>query len=164
MNFLPFQGLRLSIWATESEASVGGSFASQSRVPARAEALVLVDSVQTSAAVETRDDGGAIIFDQFAIGSSVLGRTGAEVGTLASVEAGAAVLAGLVIGAVVEILIAKQTAPTHVAVALPRLLARAVHTAWIADALVAQLSLPSQFAPIKLLFKFKINHFALTHS
>ncbi len=81
---------------------------------------------------------------------------------MASVEAGAAVLAGLVIGAVVEIVIAKQTAPTIVAVALPRLLAGAVHTAWIADALVAQLSLPSQFAPIQLLFKFKINHFAPT--
>ena len=75
---------------------------------------------------------------------------------MASVEAGAAVLAGLVIGAVVEILIAKQTAPTLVAVALPRLLAGAVQTTWIADALVAQLSLPSQFAPIQFELKITI--------
>jgi hypothetical protein len=63
-----------------------------------------------------------------------------------------------VIGAVVEILIAKQTAPTLVAVALPRLLAGAVQTTWIADALVAQLSLPSQFAPIQFELKITILH------
>ena len=101
---------------------------------------------RTGSTVETRNDG-AVIFDQFAVGSSVLGRTGARVGSLASVETGAAVFARLVIGAVVKILIAKQTAPTFVAVALPRLLARTVKATRVADALVAQFALPSQFAP-----------------
>lgn len=100
---------------------------------------------RTGSTVEARNDS-AIIFDQLAIGSGVLGRAGTGVGALTRVETGAAVLAGLVIGAVVEILIAKQTAPTFVAIALPRLLARSVQAARVANALVAQFALPSQFA------------------
>ncbi len=69
-----------------------------------------------------------------------------QVQTLARVKTGAAVLAGFVIGAVVKISIAKQTSPTFIAVTLPRLLAISVKTSWIADALVTQLSVPSEFA------------------
>jgi hypothetical protein len=54
---------------------------------------------------------------------------------------------------VVNYLIAEETAPTFVAVALPRLLACSMKAARIADALVAQLSLPSQFAPVNELKK-----------
>ena len=50
--------------------------------------------------VETGNDG-AVIFDQLAVGSGVLGRAGTGVGSLASVETGAAVFAGFVIGAVI---------------------------------------------------------------
>jgi hypothetical protein len=101
---------------------------------------------RTGSTVETRNDC-AVIFDQLAIGSSVFSRTGTGVRTLARVKTGAAVLAGFVIGAVVKILIAKQTTPTFIAITLPRLLARSMKATWIADALVTQLSLPSQFAP-----------------
>ena len=104
---------------------------------------------RASSTVETGNDG-AIVLDQFAVCSRVLGRTGARVRSLASVEASAAILARLVVGAVVQVLVAKETAPAFVAVALPRLLARAVQTARITDALVAQLSLPTQFAPMQI--------------
>ena len=98
------------------------------------------------AAVQARDHR-AVVLDEFAVGAGELGRTVARVRALARVEARAAVLARLVVGAVVEVLVAEQAAPALVAVALPRLLARAVQAARIADALVAQLALPAQFAP-----------------
>ena len=100
-----------------------------------------------SAAVEARDDG-AVVLDEFAIGAGKLAGAGASVRSLAGVEASAAVLARLVVGAVVEVLVAEQAAPALVAVALPRLLAGTVIAARVPDALVAQLSLPSGVAPL----------------
>ncbi len=102
----------------------------------------------TSSTIEARDDS-TVVFEQLAIGTRMLSWTGASVRALSSVKAGATVLARLVVGAVVEILVAEQTAPTFIAVALVRLLAGSVQTTWVADALVTQLSLPSQFASVK---------------
>lgn len=70
----------------------------------------------------------------------------AGVRALAGVEAGAAVLAGLVIRAVVEVLVAEQTAPAFVALALPGFLAGAVHTARIGFAFCAESALPAGVA------------------
>lgn len=103
---------------------------------------------RTGSTVETRNDG-AVIFNQLAISSSVLGGAGTGVRALTRVKTGATVLAGFVIGAVVEILIAEQTTPTFVAITLPRLLAGSVKAAWVPDALVAQFALPSQFASVQ---------------
>lgn len=103
---------------------------------------------RASPAVETRNDG-AVVLDQFTVRSSVFGRAGTGVRSLTSVEASTTVLARLVVGAVVQVLVAEKTTPTFVAVALPRLLARAVQTSRVADALVAQFSLPTQFASMQ---------------
>lgn len=67
--------------------------------------------------------------------------TGVE--SLAGVEAGAAILAGAMVGAVVKILIAEQTSPALVADAVPWLVAGAVHAARIKCTLIAQRSLPA---------------------
>lgn len=101
----------------------------------------------TSSTIEARDDG-TVVFEQLAIGTRIFSWTGASVGALSSVEAGATVLARLVVGAVVKILVAEQTTPTFIAVTLVRLLAGSVQATWVADALVTQLSLPSQFASV----------------
>lgn len=103
---------------------------------------------RASSAVEAWNNS-AVVFEQLAVSSRVFSRTSAGVGALARVEASAAVLARFVIGAVVKILVAEQTTPTLVAVALPRLLARTVQATWIANTLVAQFALPSQFASIE---------------
>ena len=99
----------------------------------------------TSSTIEARDDS-TVVFEQLAIGARMLSWTGASVRSLSSVKAGATVLARLVVGAVVEILVAKEAAPSFIAIALVGLLAGAVKAARVADALVAQLSLPAKFA------------------
>lgn len=50
------------------------------------------------------------------------------------------------VGAVVEILVAEETAPAFMAVAMVGLLAGSVEAARVADALVALLSLPAELA------------------
>ena len=45
-------------------------------------------------------------------------------------------------------MVAEETAPARVAIALPRLITGPVLTAWVGDAPVAQLSLPTQPAPV----------------
>lgn len=52
------------------------------------------------------------------------------------------------IRAVVEVLVAKQTAPAFVAEALPGFLAATVKAAWISHALVAVRSLPTVVASV----------------
>lgn len=71
-----------------------------------------------------------------------LARTG--VAALASVGAGGSVLAGFVVGAEVEVLVAEQAAPALLAVALPGLAARPVLAAWVPAALVTGRALPAQ--------------------
>ena len=50
------------------------------------------------------------------------------------------------VGAVVEVLVAEEASPALVAVALVRLVARAVHAARVADALVAEPASPTLLA------------------
>ena len=51
------------------------------------------------------------------------------------------------VGAVVEVLVAEESSPALVAVALVRLVAGAVHAARVADALVAEPAGPALLAP-----------------
>ena len=87
---------------------------------------------------------GALVLDAIlAISAREPGRAGASVGSLASVQASGSVEAGAVVGAVVEVLVAKQASPSSLAVALVRLVAAAVLASWIKLALVAILASPS---------------------
>ena len=91
---------------------------------------------------------GALVGDPgLAVGASVAGRAAASVGALAGVEAGGPVAAGLVVGAVVEILVAEQAAPAVIAVALPGVLAGAMLAPGVPDALIAKGTSPSTAAP-----------------
>lgn len=62
---------------------------------------------------------------------------------MARVGAGGPVLAGAVVGAVVQVLVAEEPTPSFLAVALPGLRAGAVEAAGVADALVAEVPLPA---------------------
>lgn len=73
--------------------------------------------------------------------------TAARVGSLSGVEAGGAVLAGLVVGAIVEVLVAEEAAPSFAAVALPGFLARPVLAAGITQAVGAQRTAPTAGTP-----------------
>lgn len=68
------------------------------------------------------------------------------VAALACVGAGSIVRAGLVVGAVVEVLVAEQSSPALFTVALPRLATGAMQAARIADTLVTEGSLPPEAA------------------
>lgn len=80
---------------------------------------------------------------QLAVGATKAGPTGAGVAALPGVGAGRTVGAGLVVGAVVEILVTEQAPPALLTVTLPRLAARPVEAAWVADALAAGGALPA---------------------
>lgn len=79
-----------------------------------------------------------------AVGACESLRAVTGVGALAGVEAGSVVAARLVVGAVVQVLVAEQTAPTLVAEAVPRLYACAVHAAWVTLAFVAKRTYPTR--------------------
>ena len=100
-----------------------------------------------SAAVKARLVRALVGDPGLALGAGVAGRAAASVGTLAGVEAGGSVLAGLVVGAVVQVLVAEETAPAVVAVALPRVLAGAVLAPGVPDALVAKGTSPTAATP-----------------
>lgn len=85
----------------------------------------------------------ALIGFQFTVGATEAGPAGAGVTALARVGAGCAVGAGLVVSAVVQILVAEKTPPPLLTVTLPRLAARPVEAAWIADAFIAGGALPA---------------------
>lgn len=105
--------------------------------------------VHASAAVLAGINFGIARVDlPFAVIANESGGTLAGVEAFAGVEAGAAVLAGSVIGAVVEVLVAVETAPALVADAGPGLVASSVDAVWFYDAFVAQRSLPSQVATV----------------
>ena len=91
-----------------------------------------------------------------AVGARVAWRAGAGVGSLAGVPAGGAVAAGLVVGAVVEVLVAEEPAPALLAQALVRLLAGAVDAARVQDAAVAKGAGESGLAPRRGGFMFKV--------
>ena len=66
---------------------------------------------------------------------------------LAGVEAGGSVVAGPVVGAEVEVLVAHLTSPALGALTGPGLGAGAVHTAGVDLAVLAEVSLPALVAP-----------------
>ena len=84
-----------------------------------------------------------------AVPAGVPGRAGAGVAALSGVQAGGAVHARGVVGAVVEVLVAKEAAPSGVALAGVGLGAGAVLAARVADALVAVDASPSRPTPIE---------------
>lgn len=75
--------------------------------------------------------------------AGVAGRAAARVRALARVETGAAVSARLMVGAVVQVLVAEQPAPAFVAQTVPRLLAGTVSAVRIRFAFVAQSTFPT---------------------
>ncbi len=79
----------------------------------------------------------------FAVCAGVARRAAASVRTLTSVEAGGSVATGLVVGTVVEVLVAEEAAPPVVAVALPGFLAGPVLAAGISNTLIAKRSGPT---------------------
>jgi len=86
----------------------------------------------------------AIVLDAFlTVPAKESWRAGASVRALAGVETGGAVLTGLVVGAVVEVLVAPQSTPSGLAVALVGLGAGSVHASRIAHAFVAILAGPT---------------------
>lgn len=80
---------------------------------------------------------------QLAVGAAKAWSACAGVAALTCVSAGCPVGTGLVIGAVVEVLVAEETPPALLAVALPRLVACSVKATWVADTLIAGGALPA---------------------
>ena len=97
----------------------------------------------TSSSIKTRLVRAFIGHPAFTVCASVARWAAAGIRPLSSVEAGGSIAARFVVGAVVQVLVAEETTPTFVAVALPRLLARTVKAARVTDALIAQLALPT---------------------
>lgn len=80
---------------------------------------------------------------QLAVGASEAGSAGAGVAALTRVGARGTVGTWFVVGAVVEVLVAEEAPPALLAVTLPRLAARPMEAARVADALGAGGALPA---------------------
>lgn len=89
---------------------------------------------------------GAVIKFPFAVRSCKPRRATASVRTLSGVKASAAMPAWFVIGAVIQILVAKQASPSFITEAVPRLLARTVEATRVPLTLVTQATFPSTVA------------------
>lgn len=83
------------------------------------------------------------------VSTSETGCAGTGVAALAGIEASAAVVAGLVVRAEIEVLVAEQATPALVAEALPGFLAAAMKTARVTDARVAEGTGPATLTPAK---------------
>jgi len=92
---------------------------------------------------------GAVIKFPFAVRSCKPRRATASVGTLPGVKASATMPAWFVIGAVIQILVAKQASPSFITEAVPRLLARPVEATRVPLTFVTQAAFPSTVAPAK---------------
>jgi len=95
------------------------------------------------------DIGIAGVNLSFAIIATEAGSALAGVQSFAGVEAGSAILAGSVVGAVVQILVAVQATPSLVADASPGFVAGSMDAVRFQNALVAQSSLPTQLTTVK---------------
>lgn len=84
------------------------------------------------------------VYLQLTVGASVAGSAGAGVAALAGVGAGGPVSTGLVVGAIVQVLVAEETSPAFFAHTLPRLCAGAMQTARVPHTLAAGRALPAQ--------------------
>jgi hypothetical protein len=91
---------------------------------------------------------GAVIKFPFAVRSCKPRRATAGVRTLSGVKASATVSAWFVIGAVVQILVAKQASPSFIAEAVPRLLTRPVEATRVPLTVVTQATFPSTVTPV----------------
>ena len=115
-----------------------------------ADTSVVVDSGTLASTSIGAQVVGAFIGDaDLAVGSGPSRRTGTSVRTLAGVEASGSIVAGLVIGAVVQVLVAKKTAPAFFAVASPRFITGSMLASRVSDTIVAEGSLPTIPAPLK---------------
>jgi len=92
---------------------------------------------------------GAVIKFSFAVRSCKPRRATASVRTLSGVKASAAMPTWFVIGAVIQILVAKQASPSFITKAVPRLLARTVEATRVPLTFVTQAAFPSTVAPAK---------------
>ena len=104
---------------------------------------------QTHSAILTGIDFFAGCNFRFTITARKTGRTLARVQIGTGIVTGAAILTGTMIRAVVQILIAEQTAPAFVAHAIEGFLAGSKLTAGIEFAFVAQRSLPAGLTTAK---------------
>lgn len=109
-------GRRLAMIALESFLAAAG---------------VALTVVLTRTTVLTRIVGTAAVQLDFAVDARVARRAAASIRALARVEANAVVLAGFMVGAVVEVLVAEQSTPALVADAVPLLLACSVQASRI---------------------------------
>lgn len=123
-------------------ASLSPRLAARPVPPPRTDAA---PAAHAAAAVEARVVR-AVVDLAFAVRPRVTWRTAARVRALTGVVAGPAVATRLVVGAVVEVLVAEEAAPAFVAKTVPRLLAGAVQTARVPLTLVAQPPLPAAVA------------------
>ena len=83
----------------------------------------------------------------FTVCASVARWAAAGIRPLSSVEAGGSIAARFVVGAVVQVLVAEETTPAIVAVALPGVLAGAVLASRVSNALVAKRTGPTITTP-----------------
>lgn len=83
---------------------------------------------------------------QLTVGSPKARSTRAGVASLTGVGAGCSIGAWLVVGAVVEVLVAEEAPPALLTVTLPRLAACPMETAWVAHAFVTGGALPAHAA------------------
>ena len=105
------------------------------------------NSYPAGSAVETGLVRALVLDPVLAVLAGVAGRAGAGIGSLAGVQAGGAVHAGRVVGAVVEVLVAEEAAPAGAALALVGLGAHAVLAARVPLAPVALVALPALTTP-----------------
>ena len=104
--------------------------------------MILVVAHQALAPVPTRELVALVDHPGLAVSPGEADGTGAGV-VLAGVEAGCSVMAGPVVGAEVEVLVAHLTSPALRALAGPGLGAGAVDTAGVDLAVVTEFSLPA---------------------
>lgn len=144
--FIPAAGLRAlsAVLAGLIDAGLCGIFAERAVKSARTDARMVGGIRVSRAGAAVRARRFQTVVDQvlaFQAGKSF--RTFAGITTLSGVEACAPVAAGFVIRAEVEVLIAKQAAPSLVAHTIPRFHATAVNASGIPLALIAERPFPS---------------------
>lgn len=86
----------------------------------------------------------ALVYLQLAVGAAVAGPAGAGVAALACIGAGGPISTRLVVGAVVQVLVAEEATPSFLTHALPRLRAGAMETARVPHTVAAGRTLPAQ--------------------
>ena len=101
-------------------------------------------SYLTSTTIDTKVVRTLIGDSDFTIFSSPSWRTRTSVWSLSSVETSGSILAcGWVVGAIIQILVAKKATPAFFAMTSPRLIASTMLASWIFHAFVARFSSPA---------------------